>query len=151
MHTIGAKSARLHVGMLAVNVGSKAEATLRSQQRNKRVDCRWHRVNIGLFGARASSERVINMTDQDVFQLIENHPEPMHRLVKVIYERHKRFKHTGFVVGPFGDHANPDQSHVFTVSFPGRQRAVTGPAIVLKPSEEQLYAAELEPVQPPAN
>lgn len=137
--------------MLAVDVGSKAEATRRSQQRNKRVDCRWHRVNIGLFGASACSERVITMNDQEVFQLIEKHPEPMHRLVKVIYERHKRFQHTGFVVGPFGDHSNPDQPHVYTVSFPGRQRAVTGPAIVLKPSEEQMYANELELVPIPTS
>lgn len=113
--------------------------------------CPDHRVTIGLLGSGVSPQLVINMTDQEVFQLIEQQPAAMQRLVKVVYERHKRFKHTGFVVGPFGDHANPDQPHVFTVSFPGRQRAVTGPAIVLKPSEEQLYAAELEPVQPPAN
>ena len=94
---------------------------------------------------------VIRMIDQEVFQLIEKHSDAMLRLVRVIYERHKRFKHTGFVVGPFGDHSNPDQPHIFTVSFFGRQRAVTGPAIVLKPSEEQLYASELELVQPPAN
>lgn len=91
------------------------------------------------------------MTDQDVLQLIEKHPESMHRLVKVTYERHARFKHTGFVVGPFGDHSIPDQPHVFTVSFPGRQRAITGPAIVLKPSEEQMYASELELVPTPVS
>lgn len=89
------------------------------------------------------------MTDQEVLQLIETHPEPMHRLVMVMYERHKRFKHTGFIVGPFGDHANPDQPHVYTVSFPGRQRTMTGPAVVLKPSEEQLYASEFGLVAPP--
>ncbi len=87
------------------------------------------------------------MTDQEVFDLIEEHSEPMQRLVKVTYERHKRFKHTGFVVGSFGDLSNPDQPHVFTISFPGRQRAITGPAIVLKPSEEQMYASELEVVK----
>ena len=91
------------------------------------------------------------MTDQEIYQLIEKHSDAMARVVRVVYERHKRFKHTGFVVGSFGDHSNPDQPDLFTVSFPGRQRAVTGPAIVLKPSEEQLYASELEIVQPPAN
>jgi hypothetical protein len=91
------------------------------------------------------------MTDQEVFDLIEQHPVPIQRLVRVVYARHKRFKHTGFVVGAFGDLANPDQPHVFTVSFLGRQRAMTGPAIVLKPSEEQMYASELEVVTTPAS
>ena len=91
------------------------------------------------------------MTEQEIYLLIEKHSDAMARVVRVNHERHKRFKHTGFVVGPFGDHSNPDQPHVFTVSFPGRQRAVSGPAIVLKPSEEQLYASELELVQPPAH
>lgn len=91
------------------------------------------------------------MTNQEIYQLIEKHPDAMARVVRVIYERHKRFKHTGFVVGPFGDHSNPDQPHIFTVSFPGRQRAVTGPAIVLKANEEQLYASELELALPRAS
>ena len=69
---------------------------------------------------------------------------PIQRLVRVVSARHKRFKHTGFVVGPSGDLENPDQPKVFTVSFLGRQRANTGPAIVLKPSEEPMYASELE-------
>jgi hypothetical protein len=86
------------------------------------------------------------MTDQEVFDLIEQHPVPILRLVRVAYARHQRFKHTGFVVGPSSDLKNPDQAKVFTVSFPGRQRAVSGPAIVLKPSEEQMYASELEVV-----
>ena len=91
------------------------------------------------------------MTDQEVFDLIERHPESIQRLVRVVYERHKRFKHTGFVVGPFGDLGNPDQPHVFTVSFWGGQRAISGPAVVLKPSEEQMYASELEVVVTPGS
>lgn len=91
------------------------------------------------------------MTDQEVFQLTEQHPDAMQRLVKVVYERHKRFKHTGFVVGPSCDLKNPDQQKVFTVSFWGGQRAVSGPAIVLKPSEEKMYASELEVAPTPAN
>ena len=91
------------------------------------------------------------MTDLEVFDLIEKHAEPMQRLVKVTYARHKRFKHTGFVVGPTGDLENPDQPKVFKVSFWGGQRAVSGPAIVLKPSEEQMYAGELEVAPTPAN
>ena len=91
------------------------------------------------------------MTDQEVFDLIEKYQEPIQRLVRVTYARHKRFKHTGFVVGSSGDIENPDDPKVFTVSFMGRQRAVSGPAIVLKPSEEPMYASELEVVTAPVS
>ena len=101
--------------------------------------------------AKRRTNVAFRMANKEVRERIENHPVAMQRLLKVVNARHKRFKHTGFVVGPFGDHSNPDQPRVYTVSFSGRQRAVTGPAVVLKPSEEHLYAAELEPVQPPVN
>ncbi len=54
--------------------------------------------------AKRRTNVAFRMANKEVRERIENHPVAMQRLLKVVNARHKRFKHTGFVVAPFGEH-----------------------------------------------